>query len=231
VAITAIFFDAGNTLVFPALERTLAPLAARGILPTRHQLHASERFAKHNLDGARLAAGAAHSIDAKYWEEYYSHLLNQLKVSDATLGGALVANSRISANWSRVLPGTVEVLDRLATRFRLGIISNSDGRIEESLRNAGLAEHFETFTDSSNVGHEKPHPAIFAAAVKALGVSAAESIYVGDIYSVDYLGAKAAGMEAILMDVCGVYRDRELPRIESLAELESKISFSARSAT
>jgi len=38
-------------------------------------------------------------------------------------------------------------------------------------------------------------------------------------------------MEAILMDVCGVYRDRELPRIESLAELESKISFTARSAT
>ncbi len=231
MTIRAIFFDAGNTLVFPAVERTLAPLAALGILPTQQQLHASERFAKHNLDEARLAAGAAHSIDAKYWEEYYSHLFNQLKVSDAALGAELVANSRISANWSRVLPGTVEALRQLTTRFRLGVISNSDGRIEESLSKAGLAEHFETFTDSAKVGYEKPHPAIFAAAGETMGCDVAESIYVGDIYSVDYLGAKGASMEAILMDVCGAYREQTFPRIESLAELESKISFRTGSAT
>jgi HAD superfamily hydrolase (TIGR01509 family) len=233
VTVKALFLDAGNTLLFPALERTLAPLAARGIAPTVEQLHASERFAKERLDAARLAPGVghSHSIDAQYWERYYAHLLTQLNISDSTLVEELVANSRISANWSRVLPGTGEVLARLATRFRLGVISNSDGRIEEALRKVGLADNFDTFTDSGNVGYEKPHPAIFAAAVASMGSDPAESIYIGDIYSVDYLGAKAAGMQAILMDVCGAYRDRDVPRIENLAELESKIPLRARSAT
>jgi hypothetical protein len=40
------------------------------------------------------------------------------------------------------------------------------------------------------------------------------------MYSVDYVGARNAGMDAVLFDVCGAYRERGLPRIESLAELE-----------
>ena len=231
MTIKAIFFDAGNTLVFPTLERTLAPLAARDIFPSQQQLHASERFAKRKLDAARLAPGAGHGVDAQYWDEYYSHLLGQLKISDEALQSALVANSRVSANWSTVPPDTTEVLASLAGRFRLAVISNSDGRIKDSLRAVGLAEYFETFTDSGNVGHEKPHPAIFTAGLRSLGVSAAESTYVGDIYSVDHVGATNAGMDAILMDVCGAYRERDLARIENLAELEQKISFRGQPAT
>jgi FMN phosphatase YigB (HAD superfamily) len=49
----------------------------------------------------------------------------------------------------------------------------------------------------------------------------AESLYVGDVYSVDYIGARNAGMDAVLFDVSGTYRERGLPRVETLAELES----------
>ncbi len=73
------------------------------------------------------------------------------------------------------------------------------------------------------MGHEKPHPAIFEAAQRTLGVAPAESIYIGDIYAVDYLGAKAAGMDAILMDLAGTYRGRELERVESMLELETRL--------
>ena len=48
----------------------------------------------------------------------------------------------------------------------------------------------------------------------------AESLYVGDVYSVDYMGARNAGMDAVLFDVAGTYRGRELQRVESLTELE-----------
>ena len=51
-----------------------------------------------------------------------------------------------------------------------------------------------------------------------------ESLYVGDVYSVDYLGATSAGMQAILMDVPGAYRNKGVPRIESLEELKSSLS-------
>jgi len=51
----------------------------------------------------------------------------------------------------------------------------------------------------------------------------AQSLYVGDVYSVDYLGATSAGIQAILMDVPGAYSNKGLPRIESLQELQSAL--------
>ena len=50
--------------------------------------------------------------------------------------------------------------------------------------------------DSSVFGIEKPDPAIFRAALEALNVAPEEALYVGDLYDVDVVGARAAGMEA-----------------------------------
>lgn len=51
-----------------------------------------------------------------------------------------------------------------------------------------------------------------------------QSLYVGDVYSVDYLGATSAGMQAVLMDVPGAYREKGVPRVESLAELQTMLA-------
>jgi len=48
----------------------------------------------------------------------------------------------------------------------------------------------------------------------------AHSLYVGDLYSVDYVGARNAGMQAVIFDVAGTYRNRDLPRVETLSQLE-----------
>ena len=48
-------------------------------------------------------------------------------------------------------------------------------------------------------------------------------LYVGDVYSVDYLGAQGAGMQAMLMDVPGAYRNKGVPRVESLEELDAAL--------
>ena len=101
------------------------------------------------------------------------------------------------------------------------MISNADGGIERVLSRCGIADCFESITDSGIVGVEKPRPEIFQAALKSMQARADESLYVGDVYSVDYVGARNAGMEAVLLDVAGAYRDRELPRIESLEQLET----------
>jgi putative hydrolase of the HAD superfamily len=120
-------------------------------------------------------------------------------------------------------PGTRESLQRLGQRYRLGVISNADGKIKTILERCGIADCFRSITDSGLVGHEKPHPAIFEAALKSMGSAAEQSLYVGDIYSVDYLGATRAGMQAILFDVAGTYRHTRLPRVESLEELEQRL--------
>ena len=100
------------------------------------------------------------------------------------------------------------------------MISNADGGIERVLSRCGIADCFESITDSGIVGVEKPRPEIFAAALKTMQARAEESLYVGDVYSVDYVGASNAGMQAVLFDVAGAYHDRKLPRVDSLDALE-----------
>jgi HAD superfamily hydrolase (TIGR01509 family) len=215
--LTTIFFDAGNTLVFANLERTLAALHARGILPRPEQLHAAERQAKTQLDQANTAPGGY--TDRQYWNTYYSFLLKSLGIDDSKLRDSLVTASRTSTNWNVVRPGTRENLLKLGRKYRLGVISNSDGGMEKLLRSCGLGECFLGYTDSGHVGHEKPHPAIFHAALQQLAAKPESSLYVGDVYSVDYVGATRAGMQAMLFDVSGTYRASGLPRVESLQEL------------
>jgi putative hydrolase of the HAD superfamily len=92
------------------------------------------------------------------------------------------------------------------------------------LSRCGIADCFESVTDSGIVGFEKPHPKIFAAALETMQVRPDESLYVGDVYSVDYVGARNAGMQAVLFDVAGAYRDRKLPRVESMEQLETSLT-------
>ena len=216
----AIFFDVGNTLLFPDWSVILTPLYQRNIVPTLEQWHANERTTKREFDSMLEKHGHA---DHSYWYLFYSHLLDDLGLQDAAIRDSLVAATRISSNWGHLRPGTADVLERLGRRYRLGVISNADGKIAAVLHRAGIADCFETITDSGLVGYEKPYPAIFEGALRSLGAGAGESLYVGDVHSVDYLGAIRVGMQAILFDVAGAYREDGLPRVTSLEELEAKL--------
>jgi putative hydrolase of the HAD superfamily len=132
----------------------------------------------------------------------------------------LVTGVRNSGNWDQIRPGTAERLREIGERYQIAVISNADGRIEDVLRKCGIAECFRTITDSGLVGYEKPRPEIFRQALKSMNAAPQESLYVGDVYSVDYLGATGAGMLAVLMDVPGAYRDKGVPRVESLEGLQ-----------
>jgi HAD superfamily hydrolase (TIGR01509 family) len=211
-----IFFDVGNTLLFPNRARMLAPLPSDRH-PTLTQWQALERRTKDEFDRGMIAGKADHS----FWWTFHTYLLEYLGSSDHQVRDALVENTRNSANWDQVLPGTRDALERIRKQFAIAVISNADGRIDAVLERCGIADCFASITDSGIVGHEKPHPVIFEAALRAMNAEPAESLYVGDVYSVDYVGATGAGMQAVLFDVAGAYRERKFPRVESLAELEA----------
>jgi HAD superfamily hydrolase (TIGR01509 family) len=220
--LSAIFFDVGNTLVLPDLSRTLAPLHEQGVRPTAEQLNAAERAAKTELDSRQPTHFK--STDQQYWDTYYSFLLRELRTADPEVKAKLIKEARTSANWDVVQAGTRELLEDLQHRFRLGVISNSDGRVAQLLERCGVSGYFAGFTDSGQVGHEKPHPAIFRHALEQLRVAPGHSLYVGDIYSVDYAGAVNAGMQAVLFDPSGTYKDLHFARIESLTALPAHIA-------
>jgi putative hydrolase of the HAD superfamily len=218
--INAIFFDVGNTLLFPDRSTILATLQERNLAPTLAQWHAIERRTKKEFDEILQHDGKA---DHSFWHLFHSHLLDELNLDDNALRDQMVNATRISANWCDIRPGTREALQRLGRRFPLAVISNADGKIADVLWRCGIADCFLSITDSGLVGREKPHPEIFHAALRAMSAVPEQSLYVGDVYSVDYLGATAAGMQAVLFDVAGTYRDSGLPRVESLEELENKL--------
>ena len=218
--VTALFFDVGNTLLFPNRARILVSLHERGISPPEELLQKIERETKREFDS--LVESHA-SIDHGFWHMYYSRLLPELGVHDQEVCLDLVSRTRISRNWCDIRPGTRDVLLRLAQRYRLGVISNADGRIAEVLNHCGIADCFESIIDSGMVGAEKPDPRIFRTALDRLNVPPEESLYIGDVYSVDYLGATRVGMHSVLFDVAGTYRQQGLPRVESLLELEARL--------
>lgn len=221
MAIRALFFDVGNTLLFPNRQKMLRALHERGIFPSEELLQETERRTKREFD-ALLESHAA--VDHGFWHIYYTHLLDELGAADDSTRADLVARSRLSGNWCDIRPGTRDALQRMKTRYRLGVISNADGKIADILRQCGIADCFETITDSGIVGEEKPHPAIFEAALRSLNVTAGESFYTGDLYSVDYLGATGVGMQSVIFDLHGSYKGRGLPRVESLEELETYLN-------
>lgn len=214
--VKVIFFDVGNTLLFPNRVRIHAPLTQRGFTPNAEHLRDLECRTKNRFDGMMIADGAA---DHSFWWMFYSQLLSEIGLNDDAILDQLVTGIRNSANWDQIHPGTAEQLHQIGERYRIAVISNADGGIEDVLRRCGIAQCFLTITDSGLVGYEKPHPEIFRQALKSMNAAPEESLYVGDVYSVDYLGAIGAGMQAMLMDVAGAYRDKGVPRVQSLEEL------------
>jgi HAD superfamily hydrolase (TIGR01549 family) len=210
-----IFFDVGNTLLFPNRTRMLDSIASDRH-PTLEQWQTLERRTKKEFD-LGMQSGR---VDHGFWWIFHTYLLQQLG-EDISIRDVLVEKTQNSANWDQVPPGTRDCLDRLRQKFRIAVISNADGGIERLLSRCGIADCFESITDSGIVGVEKPRAEIFEAALATVNARADESLYVGDVYSVDYVGARNAGMQAVLFDVVGAYRNRDMPRVESLEQLET----------
>src|SRR6202162_2950893 len=210
-----IFFDVGNTLLFPNRAKMLAPISSDRH-PTLEQWQALERRTKKEFDEGMQTG----RVDHGFWWPFHPYLLKQLG-EDAAIRDALVDNTQDSANWDQIVPGTRDTLVRISEKFRIAVISNADGGIERVLTRCGIADCFESITDSGIVGVEKPGAEIFETALDSMKAHAGESLYVGDVYSVDYVGARNAGLDAVLLDVSGAYRDRGLPRVESLEQLET----------
>ena len=127
---------------------------------------------------------------------------------------------RLSLEWSRIEPAPGrrdaaavahyhEVLASLRRHgLIVGCISNSDGTVAELLASAGLGASLEFVVDSGVVGVEKPDPAIFRIALERAAVAPGEAMHVGDLYPVDVVGARRAGIEPVLLDPLGRYGDR-----------------------
>jgi len=210
-AIEAVFLDVGNTVVGIDVELVAARLAPLGVRVEAEAVLRAEARARPALSRALAAGEDARRGDfLLYLELILAHLpagsapapSERREAIAAELGPTLREPGASDQLWNRPLPGAREALDRLRS---LGLpviaVSNSDGTAARSLERAGLRDGFDAVVDSHVIGAAKPARAIFEAALAHVPSIARERIvHVGDILDVDVVGARGAGLHAVLLD-------------------------------
>jgi putative hydrolase of the HAD superfamily len=219
-----LLFDAGNTLVF--LDHDALAAAAREISGglAGAALRRAEPLAKKSYE-AGLSAGMSHEDG---W-----HLYVRTIFEGAGLGFVEAAEAARVARvvhddfnlWRKMPEELPAALARgLNAGLRYGIVSNSEGRLSELLERVGILPFFEQVVDSALEGVRKPDPEIFKRALSRMHASAAEAMYAGDIPNVDVDGARAAGLDAVLIDTLGHYPlYTGAPRFASVAALIAEL--------
>jgi putative hydrolase of the HAD superfamily len=215
-ALQAVLFDLGDTLVDLGEGRGdyEARLAVRGA----HVYDALAALGAPVTNREGFAAALAHDSEALYHAataaqrgiDIYEvmrwflprHGVTADEVWIQAAGEAFYAGTVTGPG---LRPGAHELLDTLrGLGVRLGVISNTLAPrpfMDRSLVRRGLMEFFPVRIYSSEAGVAKPHPAIFRAALHALGVAPECAAYVGDRLHADVAGAQAVGMKGILIEV------------------------------
>jgi len=106
-----------------------------------------------------------------------------------------------------------------ARGLAIGIVSNTDGRLDGRLREIGIRDHFDFVIDSVVVGVSKPDRRIFDLALREVSLAAHEVVFVGDYYVVDVLGARDAGMTPVLLDPQAAYGGVDCEVIARLGDI------------
>jgi putative hydrolase of the HAD superfamily len=215
----AILFDAGGTLIHVDGERVLR---AAGV--DADSAAFSRVAGEAAVDVGAWTKRNPQSTDAERLPVYLDAILRRLGIADPDrrkLAARAVAAEHTRSNlWSHSEPGALETVRELRHRgYRTGVVSNADGRVRTLLDTAGFSPYLEVVIDSSEVGLEKPDPRIFLAATERLGIAPELCAYVGDIYSIDVVGARAAGMRPILIGSGSHSAEEGVERIERLEEL------------
>jgi putative hydrolase of the HAD superfamily len=198
----AIFLDALGTLVrfedpWPALTR---------LLRKRH--------------GVVVDAGAARLALVAEMRHYRQHCVNagdQVSLAALRLACARIVIAELGAPARELTPEQLVPTLLAALRFtafadavpalerwraagkRLVVVSNWDISLHDVLQETGLTPLLDDVLSSAEVGHSKPDPAIFVAALERAGLPAGEVVHIGDSVEEDVAGARAAGIEAVLL--------------------------------
>ena len=114
----------------------------------------------------------------------------------------------------------IETLKSLKKQsYILGVLSNRTQPFSDYLEKLGLGEYFDLAVFAGEAGVFKPDPGVFNYLLEKAGTSAAESIYVGDNYYADVIGARSAGITPVLLDTIGLFEDPDCPVIQTHSQL------------
>ena len=228
--IRAVFFDAGETLVYPhpSFAELFAEVLREGGDPidpadVREVVHASsDAFTKLMLSDEALNWSTSPERSRALWDVVYRMFLAETNIPEAEherLVVALYERFRNLASY-RLHPDVVPTLQRLQKmELKLGLISNFEDWLEQLLETLEIGQFFEVSVISGIEGVEKPNTRIFEIALARAGVEPAHAVYVGDNPIFDAEPAQRAGMIPVVIDRGDRHPDSGFLRITSLEDL------------
>lgn len=126
----------------------------------------------------------------------------------------------------KTIESTIPILKNLSDRYPLVLVSNFYGNIETVLTDFGIRQYFKKIIESSVVGIRKPDARIFELGIKALGITAEETLVIGDSYKKDILPAESLGCQVIWLKGKGwTKEDDEQVHPNIVLRLDEVLSF------
>ena len=221
-----VFLDAGGVFLYPNWWRVSDALATRGVQVSPEALRAADPRARRELDDLKVIGG---TTDVSRGWLMFDLILAHAGVPRSEGTSAALAELHkyhtTSNLWEHV-PDTVSpALAALRRRgLRIVVVSNANGTLRAHLDRLGLTSRFDVVLDSADEGVEKPDPRFFEIALEKSGARKETTIHVGDLYYVDVMGARSAGLRGVLLDEANLRPDADCPRVQSLDELVGKIA-------
>jgi len=220
--VTALLYDFGGTLGFLDFELLASELSRPHRKLDALAVEHAEYAGRAAMD--RYLMSERKPDMQKGWEGFFRAWMNAMGITNEdeirAIGERFREHHREATMWRVIREGTHDALERLKSAgYKLAIVSNADGRVEADCRRFGIADFFDVIVDSQVVGVEKPDPRIFHIALERLGVAPETALYAGDIYSIDMLGAKAAGIAGKLIDQHDRYHWVDHAKIRHVGDL------------
>lgn len=232
LAVRAIFFDVGGTLVRPRLsiaDVIIDELSASGLEVRPGDVGIVARgLERETRRRSRLGVPFTFPLERSrlHWLSLYRSCLRGVCGPAEADRVAQAVHARLSSPGGYELyPDALPTLRSLAGGHRLGVISNWEAWLPVLLGRLGVADLFDHVVASGALGAEKPDPRIFSAAREAAGLEPGQIVYVGDSLRDDAHGAANAGMRPVLLDRTGTARPEVgVPVISTLEQLPAIVA-------
>ena len=223
--IETLLLDAGGVLVVPNWTRVGETFRRHGVEASVDALRAAEPAVKFAID---TFVGVSSASDAKRWGDYLEGVITTAGVplSSAALEALREIRAYHAANnlWEEVPEDVVPALERIR---RLGltvaVASNANGTVQRAFDRLGLSSYFDVVCDSHFEGVEKPQRRFFEIVLERCGGKPDTTLHVGDLYHVDIVGARNAGLTALLLDRHDQYAQFDVERVRTLGELADRL--------
>ena len=221
-----VFLDAGGVFIYPNWWRVSEALARHGVQVSPEALKAADVLARRELDDLQVIGA---TTDASRGWLFFDLILKHAGVtaSDGTAAALAELHTYHTASnlWEYVPDAVLPALEALGARgLRMVVVSNANGTLRAHLDRLAMTRRFDLVLDSADEGVEKPDARFFEIALEKGGADRDTTIHVGDLYYVDIMGARAAGLRGVLLDEGNLRPDADCPRVRSLDELVQRIA-------